>query len=375
MGTAHGKIASWLDRSPWVTRARQKYAALSMHQVKADPKSVAIALQQYALMLRSGVASGEAIHILAEQSSDPNLRAAFDKIADDVIRNGFSLSNAMRRHPGVFSKTVVLLIRAAEESSNLAERLERAGLLIERQQRMNTQVKSALVSPLITTTACLCILFAIVKFVLPKFLDLYTSMGMKLPLVSRFVIAVVHILKSPLLIVGVVVMGGLVYTNWPTLREKLFEKALGWPLTREFVGSLLAVEFADVLATTLKDGIPVQRAMDLLTDTAPYKLHATQMMLVGERIRTYGSLSEAVEDVPYFPKMISSMLAVGEESGQLDQLLDAARGLLEEQNAVLSGQLVALIEPMAIAGMGVSMGIICVGMFLPIYGMLNQMGG
>jgi type IV pilus assembly protein PilC len=360
--------------SGWLKWLRQKNLRLPWNQPKANQQSVAISLQQYSLMLRSGVASAEALDILAQQSPDPVVRQAFEQIADDVIRRGHSLSNAMRKHPGIFNKTTVLLIRAAEESSNLAERLERAGLLIERQQRVQSQIRSALVSPLITTGACLTILFAIVKFVLPKFLDMYATMGMKLPVVSQFVISLVHLLNSPLFLLGLLVAGMLTYQNWPVLREKMFEKALAWPLTRNFVGSMLAIQFADILATTLKDGIPIQRAMDLLRDTSPYKLHATQMDLVGERIRNSGSLSEALEDVYYFPKMISAMLCVGEESGHLDELLDAARSLLEEQNAQLSSQIVAMIEPMAIAGMGVSMGVICVGMFLPIYGMLSQLG-
>lgn len=373
-----GKIVKLRDRllatrfGQW---ADKQYSKMPWVEPRATPQAVAIALQQFSLMLKSGVASAEALDILARQTTDPIVKDAFEQISDDVIRRGWSLSVAFKRHPRVFSQTVVMLIRAAEESSNLAERLERAGQLLERNCRLQNQVKGSLISPAITTLACTSNLFAIVRFILPKFLDLYESMGVSLPLVSQFVIGVVHLINSPFFLVVAIAVVAFIYTRWNILREKLFEKSLKWRLTRNFVGSLLAVEFVDIVATTLRDGIPIQRAMDLLSSTAPYRLHAEQMSLVGERVRSHGCLSEAVEDVPYFPKIISSMLMVGEESGHMDELLVAARGLLEEQNALFTAQIVSLIEPVVIACMGVSMGVICVGMFLPIYGLLNHLGG
>lgn len=346
-----------------------------MPRPRANQQAVAVALQQYALMLESGLASVECLDILARQTSDPMIQHAFALVADEVCCDGQPLSAAMRRHPRVFSSTVILLVRAAEESSNLAERLRRAGEMLERNCRLAGKVKEALVSPLITTLACGLILFCVTKFVLPRFIGMYDSMNMGLPLISRVVFGIIHLVNHPLFIVALLGGLGSVFLYRPLLADALFEAALRWKVTRDLAGSLLAVHFVDVLGTTLRDGIPLTRALGLLSATAPFRLHAEQMELVGERLQIHGSLSEAVADVDYFPRVIPSMLLVGEESGNLDQTLLATRGLLEEHNDLTLSQIVALIEPVVIAVMGLTTGAICVAMFLPIYGLLNQFNG
>lgn len=365
--------ATWWNQwkeHPRVVRWREFLAPRPL----ANQHSVAIALQQYALMLNAGLGSADALDVLAKQSSDPIIKAAFEDIAHNVIRNGHTVSSMMNRHRNVFTATTVLLVRAAEESGDLADRLNRAGQLIERTCRLQSKVKESLVSPAVTTLACLTILFCIARFVLPKFLSLYSTMNVQLPIVSQVVIGCVYILNHPLFLVALILGIMLARHYRSRIREFIFEKALQYRLTRTLLGSMLAVQFVDVLGTTLRSGIPLQRALELLRATAPYEAHAREMGLVAERLRSSGSLSEAVEGVPYFPSMIHSMLSVGEETGHLDDLLKATGSLLDEQNTVVLGQLVMLIEPCVIAFMGVVMGVICVGMFLPIYGLLSQLG-
>lgn len=371
------RLAAAIERArKWnAVKARVKAAFGNVFQGQADPHAVSVALAQMSFMFQSGVPIGDCLESMARQSVDPLVRQAFEGIAQSVLFHGHSLSLAMSRYPRVFNPAVMLLVRAGEESSDMGERLLRASEMLNRKHELRCKLKSSLMSPAITTSACVIILFCITKFVLPKFLALYEHMGVDLPVVSKLVIALVNVLNSPLFLVTVGLAIFLLLRFWSRISQKLFEWAIEFKLTRRWVGNLLAVQFVDTVATTMRDGVPLQRSLDLIAATASFKIYKAHVKEMAVLVQNGEHLSTAVQLVPYFPPVIQSMLLVGEECGQQTELLFSIRKLLEEQNEVGMTQMTAMIEPLAIALMGAFMALVCVGMFLPIYGLITQMGG
>lgn len=346
---------------------------LEIALARANDHDVSVALQQLGVMLRAGINPTRAFVVLSEQSPNKAIRHAFEDIANHVLDKGWSFSDALTRHTSVFPAEVQLLARAGEESGDLADRLLRASDMLERKYNLLSKVKQALTSPLITCMACMLVLFGITKFVLPRFLGLYDQMDAKLPAISKVVIGIVATLNSPLFLVLLVALAAFLFVRRHWLQQKAFEVAIAAPGTRFLVGSLLAAQFVDVLATMQRDGIPLQRGLQLMRNTSPFHRYSEQLSAMCSHLEQEGSLAEAVQKVNYFPRMVYSMLTVGEETGELEDLLLASRRLLEQQNEVVLTQIVTVVEPAVIGLMGVAMGFLCVGMFLPIYGLLEKL--
>ncbi|GMU55407.1 MAG: hypothetical protein AMXMBFR33_45530 [Candidatus Xenobia bacterium] len=354
---------------------QDSYKALDRWMTRANSHDIAIALQQLSVMMKAGINPTRTLMVLAEQSTNKAVRMAFEDVTHQVLEKGWSLSDAMSRHPRVFPAEVQLLARAGEETGDLADRLQRASDMLERKHMLICRVRESLTSPMITSLACLLVLFGITKFVLPRFLGLYDQMDAKLPLISKIVVGLVATLNSPAFLVSLGLVLAFVLWRWNWLQQKGFDLVTSLPITRNLVGSLLAVQFVDILATMNRDGIPLQRGLQLMKATSPYDQYSDQLDRMSRQFEIEGSLAEAVSIVPYFPRVVNSMLMVGEETGELDGLLSAARRLLEQQNEIVLTQLVTVIEPAVIGLMGVAMGILCVGMFLPIYGLLEKLAG
>lgn len=351
---------------PWLARLQRRF------EPRAGRADVAVALQQISLMLAVGISLPDAMEILGREGEHPRLRRVFDEVARDICLHGHSFSGAAAKHPDIFSGDTLLMIKAGEQSGDFAHRLRRAAELLERQARMISEVKRSLTAPLFTTVTCLVVLFLLVKFVLPRFTDMYASLQVQLPFISRLVIACIKTLDHPVTLATLSVSVVLLYLWRYHLKEWLFDTGLRFRWSRKMIGNLLCVHFMDVLASINRDGIPIDKGLEMLERTAPFRTYARDLRRVTERLYDEGSLSTAVESVPYFPPVVATVLMVGEESGRLVHSLQTTCVFIESQNEVALSQAVDLLEPIMIAIMGIIMGVICVGMFLPIYSVLGK---
>ncbi len=325
-------------------------------------------------MIESGLAPGMAITALAEQQDDPR----FTKILDHIsrrIHTGTGMSAAFALYPDLFPPTSIVLIRAGEEGGDIGGRLRRAGQLLLKQVETQSRIKQAITSPLITASACGFVLIMVVKLVFPKFIALYEQMDLEFPLISKVVFVGVGFINHPItLFLGVsVVLASIIYRH--RIQQRLFNVFLRLPMTQPIVGKILCANVCETLTYLHKDGVPIHRALNMLTVTTPFDLHREKLTDAQKRLMATGSLSEALEMMDYFPPVFHSMLAVGEESGSMDELLAANQRLMEEEVENLIDAITAMLEPVVICVMGVAMAILFVGMFLPIYGILNKLGG
>lgn len=336
--------------------------------------SVAVFLEQMGMMIQNGLSPGAALASLADHQDDPRLGRVIENVSL-AVHSGRTLSQAFARYPEVFPPTVLLVVRSGEEGGDIAGRLRRAGDLMQRQLDLQAQVKHAVAGPLATAAVCATVLLLVIKLVFPRFVALYAQLSLKLPLISKLIFLVVGALAHPLtMVLG---LGALVavIVHRRALRQELFDLLLWLPLTRPLVGKLLCASLCENLAYLYKDGVPVQRALEMLASTTPFAAHRFKLREAGRVLCLTGCLSEALKGLDYFPPVFHSMLFTGEESGTMDEMLSANRVLMEQEIEALLSGIKAMLEPALITVMGITMGVLFVGMFLPIYGILSSLGG
>lgn len=337
-------------------------------------KTVAICLQQMGMMLDSGVSIAETFMALERQNEHPKLRRVLEDINEKVTRTGWKLSGALAEHPDVFPVYAVMLARAGETGGNLAGRLTRAGELMERDANLAKQIKTALTGPMMTMLFGGGVAFGVVKFVMPKFLGLYANMGVELPLLSKLVIGFVNFVNHPAFLVALVGGGFVLYKARHRLAEWLFNKALTMPKVSGWLGIMLCAQLCDILASLVKEGVPILQALQMIANTTQRRVHRENLDRVCNELRTEGSLSEAFLQIPYFPVMFHSVCTVAEETGGLDDMLRSVNRLLEQEVDVVVSSVVNLVEPVTVSVLGAFMAVMFVGMFLPIYGLLTNLG-
>jgi type II secretory pathway component PulF len=337
-------------------------------------KDVAVALQLMAIMLEAGVPMAEAFLAVRNQQSDP----AFDKILEDieykVTRAGWKFSQTLSQYPEVFPAYCVLFIQAGEQTGDLAARLRRAGQLMERNDNLTKQIKSALTAPTLTLTVASLILYLCVKFVMPKFIDMYAGMNVELPEITKVVVAVVKIGNhwAFLLAVGVLVVS--VQRNAAEIQERLFDRLLYIQPFRRWIGNVLGAQFCDVLGSLIKEGVSLVKAIQMMAATAPFRTHRERLKKVHAALIEEGDFAESMLLVDYFPVMVTTVASVGQEIGALETLLASLSKILEQEVDLTITAVVALLEPVMICGLGVLTAFFFVGLFLPVYGMLNTIG-
>ncbi len=339
-----------------------------------NKKNVIVFLEQFALMLESGLAPATALDSLVRQQDDPKFARVLGHISHR-LNGGVGLTTAFRMYPELFPPTTIVLLRSGEEGGDIAGRMRRAATLLQKQLDFRARLKQAVTSPLLTASICGLVVLTVIKFVFPKFIGMYRDMELDFPAISQLVFTLVEFIDHPLtmfLVTGSV-LALIVFRG--QVKRKCLDFLLWCPLTQPIVGKVLCASLCETLAYLHKDGVPVQRALQMLTETTEFELHRIRLERAKRILVHTGSLSEAMQPVDYFPPVFHSMLAVGEESGSMDQLLAANQKLMEDEIEYLSRTVTSILEPMVLCVMGVSMAILFVGMFLPIYGILSKLGG
>lgn len=350
-------------------------AFLRWRQGTPPPKNVSICLQQLGIMLANGLDLGRALDTLAEQQDLPRLGEAILTIRDKVCKFGFSLSAAMSQYPDLFPASVQVMIRAGEQGGDLAGRLTRAGQLLENQAKLRAQVASAVKSPLFTMAFSFLVVVLIVKNVMPKFADMYDAMHIQLPLISIWVIGLVRIVSHWSFSLAVLAVLLTVYLYRDVIGERIFNLAVETPKVRQWVGTVLCTELCDVMSSLIASGIPLHTAMNVIAGCTTQPLHRRHLKTAAQLLQAEGDVVAAIQTIPYFPEVFQSVFAVGVETGNLEGMLNSTRRLMQNQTDTVIEQVMSLIEPLAISITGLVMGTLFVGLFLPLYGLLNQLGG
>ena len=337
-------------------------------------KDLAVFSRQFATMINSGLSLLRALTILGEQTGNRRLGEVVTMVRAEVEK-GTSLSAAMAKHPKIFNRLYVSMVRAGEIGGFLDQVLLNVADTFEKEVTLRGKIRSAMTYPVVVFAMVLMIVSAMLIFIVPTFAALYDSLGGTLPLPTRLLMGASDGLRRffPLVVLAVV---GAVFAfrrlkatptgRYQLDRFKLKVKVFG-PL---FHKSALS-RFSRTLATLIHSGVPILQALEIVAETVNNMVISRAVRDVQDSVREGESLALPLSKHPTFPAMVVQMMAVGEETGALDTMLSKVADFYDQEVEAAVASLTSMIEPILIAVMGAAVGGMVIALYLPLFNIIN----
>jgi type IV pilus assembly protein PilC len=344
-----------------------KKIALSS-RVKTD--DLCIFARQLGTLLNAGVPLLRSLAVLGKQISSAPLKDAVEKIKED-IQGGSTLKDALAKHPKVFSSFWVNLVGTGEASGQLPSVLEQIAQYFESSGELQRKVVSALTYPAILMTVCIGAILVFVMKIVPVFAEMFDSFGTDLPPVTQLVVDLSDFMSKfsvPIVIaipVGIFFFNKLIKTDKGRLYFDQFR--LKMPVFGFLFRNIAIANFARGLGTMISSGVPILYALEIVTKTVGNRVVEDALEMVKDSVRDGKSIAEPLEQCGIFPPMVVLMVNVGEETGELADMLKHVAVFYEERISMVVERLSALLEPFMLVFMGGLVGFLVIAMFLPIF--------
>lgn len=340
-----------------------------MHRVKT--RHVTTFTRQLATLIDAGLPILRSLNILTEQVESVIFKEKIQRIAKD-IEGGSSLSEALAKHPSVFDNLYVNMVRAGEIGGVLEAVLEKIAHFLEKRQRLIGKVKSAMMYPVVVMVLAILIVGFILIFIMPSFVDIFGQLGAELPALTLFLVNASKVMTSwkALLVVGAVVMLIIIFKIINGTREgkHFFDRfKLRMPVFGTLFQKVAIARFAGTLSTLITSGVPILQALDIVRDTSGNEVIARAMDKVYQSVKDGESIHEPLRHCPVFPPLVCHMVAVGEETGAIDQMLTKVAEAYEQDVDNTVDALTSILEPVMIVFLGAIVGVIVVALYLPLF--------
>ncbi len=340
-------------------------------------KDLQIFTRQLATLIGSGIPILQAMDTLAQGSRNSVLTFAVNSVAIDISR-GKRLADAMSEHPRVFGRFYVNMVRAGEESGNLDVILGRLAQYIEKSVKIQGRVKSAMMYPIVVSIIAFLIVFGLLAFVIPKFQAFFESMHGELPALTQHVIRLSDFVLAYwyLILAGIAaaIYGVAVYYQTDSGRKVCDQVLIDLPLFGELVQKSAIARLTRTLSTLLSSGIGIMEALDIAAKTVGNTVIESAVLRAKDSISEGKSLTVPLAKEKYIPRMVTQMIGVGEQTGNLDQMLSRVADFYEDEVDVAVNGLTTLIEPLLIVGLGAVIAVLVVAMYLPVFNMADMLG-
>jgi type IV pilus assembly protein PilC len=340
-------------------------------------KDMVVFSRQFSAMVSSGVAMLRTLSIIVEQCPNKRLKNSLDDIRKSV-ESGLSLSDAMARQSGIFDRLYIAIVRAGETGGILSDVLKRLADYLEYKEKLNQKVRAAMVYPSVVLLIAVGVFWAMLTFVLPVFQGLFKNIGGELPLYTQFLIALSEAVRSIYMVFFLIAcaIGAFFlrrYYKTEIGRLNIDRIILSLPLFGDLIRKVAIARFSRTFGTLIRAGVPMLNALDVVKDTAGNAVVAKGIDQIYDEVRQGGTISKPMSRNQIFPPMVTQMIAVGEETGRLDDMLSKIADFydMEVENSV--EQLTSMLEPIMVVGIGGVVGSVVVGMYLPIFTVINQL--
>jgi type IV pilus assembly protein PilC len=337
-------------------------------------KDVAVFSRQFATMINSGLSLLRSLYILADQTENKALAAVINQVRLDVEK-GSSLSAALAKHPKAFNRLYISMVRAGEIGGVLDSVLLRLADTIEKQVELRRKVKSAMTYPVVVAILVLLIVTAMLLFVIPMFEDLYRELGGKLPAPTQILINVSKLARKLwFLIIGgeiALVFGFRKWINSEEGRKRWDALKLRMPIFGGLVRKTALARFGRTLSALVRSGVPILESLDIVAETSGNYVVASAVRDTQQAVKRGDPLSRKLEDHPVFPPMVVQMMAVGEETGALDEMLDKIADFYDQEVEATVDALTSLIEPLLIVVMGICVGGMVIALYMPMFNIIK----
>ncbi|MEW5950933.1 MAG: type II secretion system F family protein [Elusimicrobia bacterium] len=373
-----GEVEAQDEKAASAKLRAQRFTVLSIEKTKAkkkkkgkvSSKEIVIFSRQLSTLVSSGVPIVQGLSILESQAETPAFASVIANIRTD-IEGGLSISEAMKKHPKVFSELYVSMIKAGETGGILDTILERLSSYLESSEALKAKVKSAMMYPAVVGGVAAAITVFLIIFVIPIFKGIFASFGAELPFLTRIVIGASDFVRGNIIYI-LIVLGGTFYGAKKYLqsekgRRKFDEVSLNLPVFGILLKKVAIAKFSRTLGTLIKSGVPILQGLETVAKTAGNKIIEEAIMKSRDSIKEGGRLAEPLKKSNLFPQMVVQMIGVGEETGSLDTMLIKIADFYDQEVDTAVKGLTSMIEPLIMVFMGLVIGFIVIAMFMPMF--------
>lgn len=363
------------------TRVRKKGGAVfSFSSGKAiNSADISLFTRQMATMMRAGVPLVQSFEIVADGVDKPKLRDLVLQIRSDVSA-GNTFASALRKHPVYFDDLFCNLVDAGEQSGSLETMLDRIATYKEKTESLKAKVRKAMTYPIAVVIVAVIVSGILLIKVVPQFQTVFAGFGAELPAFTMFVIHISEVVQAYwilfLLAIAAAIAGFTVARRRSkALRDAIDRTALKMPIVGNIIEKSAVARFARTLSTTFAAGVPLVDALNSVAGATGNSVYVNAVYKVRDDVSTGQQLNFSMRSTGVFPNMVVQMVAIGEESGALDTMLDKSATYYEEQVDNAVDNLTALMEPMIMSVLGVLIGGLIIAMYLPIFQLGRVVGG
>ena len=342
---------------------------------RVTTKDLAIFCRQLYTMLDAGVSITNSLNMLAMQLPSPRLRTILSEI-EESVKKGEMLSVAMKRYKE-FPQLLISMVESGESTGNIDTMMLRMASHFEKETKTNNKVKSAMIYPICLAVVAVAAVMFILTFVMPTFAELFEENGADLPFITSVMIGASDFLKSYwfiiVAIIAIIVVAIKAYAETEDGKVRFSALALKFPIVANLNKKVIVARFTRTLATLLSAGISLVQALPIVSAVLGNKIAQQDLDRIRERVVRGDGLSAPIAESDIFPDMLASMVRIGEESGALDDILNKTADFYEEEVDQAITQTTELMQPIVIVIMGIVVGIMVMGIMLPMFDMYTIM--
>ncbi len=373
VAASEAAVRAELRRQGVVPVRVRKETVLFKKKGKVTTTDIAIFSRQLATMLSAGIPLVQAFEIVGNGHDNPAMQKLIFAVKQDV-EGGSALAEALAKHPLYFDDLFVNLVEAGEQAGALESLLDKIATYKEKTEAIKKKIKKALTYPAAVVVVAVVVTTILLIFVIPEFESLFQGFGADLPAFTRMVVGLSEFMRDRgwlLLIVGTgTVMGYLaLYKRSRALREGQDRLMLKMPIIGDILVKAAIARFARTLSTMFAAGVPLVEALESVAGATGNIVYENGVMAIREEVSTGQRLQRAMQNTDLFPNMVIQMIAVGEESGSLDEMSSKVADFYEEDVDNAVDNMSSLLEPMIMAILGVLVGGLVIAMYLPIFKM------
>lgn len=343
---------------------------------RVTTKDLAVFCRQFYTMLDAGVSIVNCLDILSTELPNRKLRTILTSIGEDV-KKGELLSVSMARHKKYFPQLLIKMIESGEVSGNIDEMMLRMSTHFEKENKTNNKVKSAMIYPAVLSVVSIAAIIFIMTFVVPTFVEIFEQESITLPIITRITIGISEFLSSNIILITIVVIAIIIafnsYKKTPNGVRAISKLKLRLPVIGVLNNKIMVSRFTRTLSTLTTAGVSLIHSLPIVAGVVDNNIAEEAILKIRERVVRGDNLSSVIKEDDLFPNMLSSMVKIGEESGSLDNILNKTADFYEDEVEQAIQRATALIEPILIIFMGVTIGIIIVSVMLPMFDMYSQL--
>ena len=339
------------------------------------PKDFIIFLRQFATLISAGILLVESLDLLAEQTTNPRLKAILEDLSTEV-QEGSPLSVSMSKHPAVFPNLLIQMIQSAEVSGRLEEVLEQMANYYEKQYRNKQKVTTAMTYPIVVGVLALVITAFLLIFIVPIFGEMFASFGSELPAITQMVLGLSQWFQKYWVLILVFLLATIFLLRYLSQRDKMAYSfdylQLKIPIIGMFLQKTILARMTQTLSSLLNSSVPILQALDVTSQVVDNRVVEEVLLAAKKDVEQGESLAKPMEAHWFFPNLIIQMIKVGEASGSLDEMLKKASDIYEQEVEEASEKLQSLIEPLLIVFLSFIVGFIVLSIVIPMFGLFEQ---